>query len=91
MSGTTFALVIKDDAVPLLRRFRAGLTDATGLHEAIGKDVANAVRDYLIELAESKHRTAERLGASPSGHLAKAAEKTTFAADQSAARITVKA
>jgi hypothetical protein len=44
----------------------------TELSEAMGMGVREKTRAHLAELATSRHATAERLGAAPSGHLAQA-------------------
>ncbi len=48
---------------------------ATGMAKAMGVEVQNKSVDHLRGLAASRHDTANRLGAAPSGHLAQAAEK----------------
>jgi hypothetical protein len=64
-----------DGASPKLEKFLSGLKQRRGLHQMMGNRVQALVRDHLIKLAGSRHATADRLGATPSGHLGKAAEK----------------
>jgi hypothetical protein len=45
------------------------------LHRAMGEEVQNTTFNHLSLLAQTRHRTAQRLGATPSNHLAQAAEK----------------
>lgn len=73
-----------------LRALQTGLGgDRSGLNEAIGIEELALFRNHLIALAESRHGTANALGATPSGHLAQAAEKTTMRSDASGATITI--
>jgi len=85
----TISVDIKDGVTPLVGRFVEGLTDRTGLHEAIGIRDRNLIRDHFIVIAQTRHDTANRLGAEPSGHWAQAAEKTTFRADSDATTVSI--
>lgn len=60
-----------------LRRLISALGPAgrQEMHGAMGYEVQVLTTDYLRRIASSRHKTANRLGASPSGHLARAAEK----------------
>lgn len=69
---------ITDHASPRLQQLINGLTDRTALNLTVGKTAQNCIRDHLIALAATRHATANRLGATPSGHLAKAAEKVAL-------------
>jgi hypothetical protein len=69
---------IQDRASALINQLKAGLSQRRALNKMIGRRVQNAIRDYLIRLAGSRHDTANRLGANPSGHLAQAAEKVAL-------------
>lgn len=68
---------ISDYASPMLQRFIDGLDNRSALHRFVGKRAQNTIRDYLIGLAATRHRTATSLGAQPTGHLAEAAEKVS--------------
>lgn len=70
-----FDISIQDYATPRLQRLIDGLRNPRPLYQMAGARVQECVRDYLIVLAGSRHDTAESLGAQPSGHLGKAAEK----------------
>jgi hypothetical protein len=69
---------IHDRATALLDRLAAGLKNRGVLHQMVGRRVQNHIRDYLIQLARTRHATADRLGAQYSGHLGKAAEKVAL-------------
>jgi hypothetical protein len=76
---------------PRLGRLVAGLSD-TGrahLHEMILGRVLELTREHLREIAQTRHDTANKLGASPTGHWAQAAEKTSGTYDETAATVTV--
>jgi hypothetical protein len=68
----------------------AGLGDRAGMHEAVGRECLGLTRNHLIHIAATRHATAERLGATPSGHWAQAAEKTTETHTAAAATITIR-
>lgn len=72
-----------------LDRFLAGLADRAGMHELIGARGSEITRSHLVAIAQTRHRSAERLGAAPSGHWAQAAEKTSFTADKEGATISI--
>ena len=74
----------------MLQRFKQELAGTSDLNEAVGMQVRADVRDYLIAVAGSRHASAIRLGATPSGHWAQAAEKTTFAATAESVTVSVK-
>ena len=58
-----------DQVIKMLARLRTKLTDKTALHKSIGTWAESATRDHLIQEAQARHKTANRLGARPSGHL----------------------
>ncbi len=62
---------------PTIQRFLSMLSGAgkVELNRAMAVEVQQATVDHLTRLAASRHDTANRLGAAPSGHLAQAAEK----------------
>lgn len=69
---------IHDRATALLNQLTERLTHRGPLNQMVGRRVQNHIRDYLIQLALTKHDTARSLGATPSGHLGKAAEKVAL-------------
>lgn len=69
-----------------------GPTARRELHEFMGVSVREELRGHLAELAQTRHATAERLGATPSGHLAQAAravEGAPVTAEADSATITI--
>lgn len=72
-----------------LREFNSGLTSRTPMNESVGKRAGELTRNYLVNIAETRHATAQRLGAAPTGHWAQAAEKTTNEADETGATVTI--
>jgi hypothetical protein len=64
----------------------------TELHGAMGEGVREETREHLQELALTRHTTAQRLGAEPTGHLgqaARAVEATPLTTDASGATMTI--
>ena len=70
-------ITISDTAAPGLRELQKTLngTNSRNLHNAMGVEVQRLTYDHVRGLAGSRHETANRLGAAPSGHLAQAADK----------------
>jgi hypothetical protein len=87
--SVTLSIDVRDRVSGMLGAFAAGLSKRAGLNRAIGSYARNCVRDYLIGQAQTRHKTAEALGAQPSGHLARAAENTTFKADEQTATVSI--
>jgi hypothetical protein len=79
----------KDLATPVLTKLVNQLTDRTGLHKSIATQAANVTRDYLIGIAGKRHKTADRLGANPTGHLERAAQSVSSEANAEEAIIGV--
>lgn len=65
------------------------ITDRTELNVSIGGRAEKLTESHLVAIAQTRHATAQRLGASPSGHWGQAAEKTSFEADAEGATITI--
>lgn len=62
------------------------------MNEAMGITVREVTRDYLTKISGERHKSAERLGASPTGHLAqavRAVEASTLNADALSATLTI--
>lgn len=70
-------ITITDTAMPRIRQLAAacGGNRVAELHAEIGHEVQRLTYDHLRAYASSHHATAARLGATPSNHLAQAAEK----------------
>ena len=88
-------LTVSMTAIPRLNTLmeKVGGAGRAELHEAMGHEVQRLTHDHLSLLAATRHTTAEKLGATPSNHLAQAAEKISAAsalsADASSATLTI--
>lgn len=80
---------IGGDADRMLRKLGAGVINREELHQDIATRGENLVRDYLTGLAQTRHATADKLGATPTGHLERAAESVTSTSDSAGVSITV--
>ena len=83
------SFTVEDRATPALEKVLAGLRDRTRLHEFAGRQVQTSTSDYLRMIAPRKHKTANRLGAQPTGHLSSAAESVTSKASGNDAVVTI--
>lgn len=87
--GATFTL--EDSVGSSLARFRE-LSDSALFTKVLGLEVAQEVREHLIFLdGNSAHRSARSLGASPSGHYAKAARAVELESGEQSATILIPA
>lgn len=73
----------------MLAKIDAGLIAREELHQDIATREESVVREYLQSLAQTRHKTADRLGAMPTGHLERAAESVSSDSDASGATVTV--
>ena len=89
MSGLSLSVDVVSAVSPRVRGVIDLLTNFRGIHDAMGYAGRTLTRDHLIGLAGTRHGSANRLGAAPSGHWAQAVEKTTFAADAHSATISI--
>ena len=65
---------VNDAVTPTLKRLQSQLTDRTELNAKIAATAETLTRRYLIEVAAPvRHKTAERLGATPTGYLGRRA------------------
>lgn len=78
-----------DQVIKLLSRLRSSLVDRTELHKSIGSYAEMLTRQHLTTLAQTRHKTADKLGATPSGHLERAAESVTSLGDNDAAYVEI--
>lgn len=81
--------IVNDTASPRLRELIAQATDRIGLNRSIGEEAAKDTRTYIKGIATSRHKTAERLGAKPTGDLARTAERVTSERTAEAAVVVV--
>jgi len=77
MSISATMTVEDDSATPFLKQLSSGLQDRTRLNQFIAGRGEALTRDYLFAQAAIRHRTANALGATPTGHLERAAESVT--------------
>lgn len=89
MNALTVEITIGGDAQRMLEQLQAGMINAAEIHQDIATRAENLTRDYLISLAQTRHATADALGAAPTGHLERAAESVTSRSDDEAAVIGV--
>lgn len=66
--------LVTNQATPTLRALVDALEDLTGLHVRMAERAEILTRKYLAGIATKRHRTAQRLGATPTGILSRAAE-----------------
>lgn len=74
MSAISITLDISSRLDAEMRRIADGLEDKTAMHQQIAADAEAFVKEYGVTRAAREHDTANRLGASPTGHLADAYE-----------------
>ena len=79
-----------NEATPYLRQLIAALEDRTGLHTRIAERAEVLTRKYLAGIATKRHRTAQRLGATPTGILSRAAESAESSATADGAYLTLR-
>jgi hypothetical protein len=80
---------VSDEASRVLDLLGQGLADRAEVHEFIADRAEHVTRDYLRKISATSHKTANRLGATPSGHLERAAESVTSTSDAEGATVTV--
>lgn len=78
-----------DTATPILADLRRELTDRTQLNKYIGASAEAGTRMYLRKIAQDKHTTAKKLGATPTGYLTKRAELVEGSGNRDRAKIIV--
>lgn len=78
-------------ALDSLRELSATVLDKEGLHARIAGNVERFVKgpDVAGKISAEQHRTASKLGATPTGHLAEAYEGIESESDATAARLVI--
>lgn len=71
----------RDAVSPALARLTEGLTNPVRLNKKIGGDVLALVRNYLVQVAEERHASAEALGAVPTNFWGNPKSYTDLIAD----------
>jgi hypothetical protein len=69
-----YEIQIQDNATGAINRLLTGLRTRTKLNEYIGRSVLALIRNHVINDANTRHETANALGATPSGFVGKAVE-----------------
>ncbi len=81
-------IVVRDDATPILAEMHRELTNRTELNKYIAVAAESGSRMYLRKIAPTKHKTASKLGAAPTGYLTKRAELVESKGNRDRAVIT---
>lgn len=91
--GQQFRFRIADQATPVLRKYLDMVKgpNRVRLHRMIGSDLAYLVRSYFHGLQETRHKTAEALGAKVTNYWAKAEEGVSYRGDMDAAHVGIAA
>lgn len=91
MSAVSINLEIAiNTASPVLAAVSKHLTDATRLHVLMAEKTEKLTRAYLADLGNTRHTTADRLGATPTGILGRAAESPEAVGTRDAVVITMR-
>lgn len=87
----SFPINVSGDAQvsALLTRLSNALSDRTELHKSIASTSEILTVQHLTVLAGTRHATADRLGATPTGHLSQAAQSVVSSGTDEAATISV--
>lgn len=75
---------------PTLSKIKRRLKDRTALNAALATDAASKTRAWIRQAAESRHTTAQALGATPTGYLLKRARDVEARHDAKAADVIIK-
>lgn len=88
MSGIIDVKITAEDDFSLTR-LTAAMTNRAALHKRIETDVLLFVREFGSKKSQTEHRTANALGAKPTGHLTRAYAGIESASDDQAAQLLV--
>lgn len=78
-----------DDGTPVLQELLKELNDLTPINEYIGSAAAEGTRMHIRSAAETRHTTAEELGATPTGYLTKRAELVSYTASSAGVELAI--
>lgn len=85
-----FTIQTSDAATPILNDLQSKLSDRTGLNKSIAGVAEALTRRHIIETAApSRHNTASRLGATPTGYLTRRGNAIESSATSDAAIVTL--
>jgi hypothetical protein len=77
------------DSMALLGALDIGPEQQAAIHARIAAQAGELTRNYLVEMAQTRHDTARELGASPTGFWAAAAESVESRSDAAAATVSI--
>jgi hypothetical protein len=87
--SAALSITATDAVTPQINRLEAGLRNTALLHGYIAKEALSLTRRHLLQIGATRHATAQRLGAAPTGHWAKPDDYTTETSDSGAAIVTI--
>jgi hypothetical protein len=73
----------------VLRGLIDALEDTTDLHRSIAGEAESLTREHIVKIAPSRHKTAERLGAKPTGYYERVADGVTSRGDAEVAVVSL--
>jgi hypothetical protein len=82
-------IAVSDKGTPVLADLHRELSDRTSLHKYIGAAAEAGTRLHIRSAAAQRHKTADKLGAKPTGYLTKRAELVEGTGNAEQAEITV--
>lgn len=82
-------IAVNDQATPILAELHRELSNRTSLHKYIGAAAESGTRLYIRKAAETRHTTAAKLKAVPTGYLTKRAELVEGSGNADNAQVTV--
>lgn len=89
MSGAAFTVDARDTASSVIAALGGKLKDRRALNEWIAEDELELVRNYLTQIALTRHGSAQALGASPSKFWGRPDRYTTSHADGKGATVDI--
>lgn len=69
-------VTVNDQATPFLAEVQRALTDLTEVNQAMAASVEDGTAEHVRKAASTRHETASKLGARPTGYLTRRADLT---------------
>lgn len=88
-SGATINFRIRDGKTAALRRLAEDMRRPAAHHKALGAAVKQEIVKWIEFLAQTRHATARRMGATPTGFVAGARNRVSVRADSAGAHMTI--
>lgn len=85
----TITIDVSGMAAQELQGLRTRLADSSATHSVIAGKAESFIKNFGQQTSQREHRTANRLGASPTNHLAKAYQSIEGQSDADSARLLV--